>query len=737
MAASTPKVVLNASRDIPFNKLVPSQANVRRIKAGVSIEELADDIARRGLIQSLSVRPVLDGEGAETGTFEVTGGGRRLKALQVLVKAKRLSKTHPVPCVVQTAHGTAAEEDSLAENVQRAPLHPLDQFRAFRTLREERGMSDEEVAAAFFVTPQVVRQRLKLTAVSEKLLDLYAEDELTLEQLMGFTVSTDHARQEQVWEALSRGYNKEPYLIRRMLTEGKVSAAERRAVFVGAEAYQAAGGTIARDLFQQDAGGWFEDVPLLDRLVDEKLQAEVDKVVAEGWKWVEVARDFPWGHAQGLRRVFPTVEPLSEDEEQRLAALREEMDRIETEHAGTGEDLPEEVDQRLGEIEAEIASLEERPGVLDPQDVAIGGAYVSLSHEGRVRIERGYVRPQDEPAPEVASSREPTRGADGGTVGSGESADVAERAEIATGGAPAPAVEEDDGDPGRPLSERLLTELTAQRTLALREAMANGPDVAFVAVLHALALRTFYGQQAYDPASCLEIEARSALLSGSPGGEVNFDDVPAAQALARMHEAWGMELPRKSGELWDCLLDLDSDSRSSLFAYCAARTINAVHRPYDQRRAARAHATQLAEALALDMGEQWTPTVANYLGRVTKSQILAAVRQAKGEAAAQLIDHLKKSDMAQEAERLLAGTGWLPAILRTPGLGEPEREADVDEVSGAAASEDASAVLEDGGPGAPTDGGLPAFLEADEDAEPAQDDQSRAGVDPGYGVAAE
>src|SRR5215211_7128099 len=100
------KIVLNASRDIPFNKLVPSQANVRRIKAGVSVEELAEDIARRGLIQSLSVRPLLDGEGAETGTFEVTGGGRRLRALQILVKAKRLSKTHPVPCVVQTAHGT-------------------------------------------------------------------------------------------------------------------------------------------------------------------------------------------------------------------------------------------------------------------------------------------------------------------------------------------------------------------------------------------------------------------------------------------------------------------------------------------------------------------------------------------------------------------------------------------------------------------------------------------------------
>ncbi|MFX6214044.1 DNA-binding protein, partial [Acinetobacter baumannii] len=77
----------------------------------------------------------------------------------------------------------SAEEDSLAENSQREPLHPLDQFLAFQTLREQ-GQGDEAIAARFFVTPAVVRQRLKLAAVSEKLLALYAEDELTLDQLM-------------------------------------------------------------------------------------------------------------------------------------------------------------------------------------------------------------------------------------------------------------------------------------------------------------------------------------------------------------------------------------------------------------------------------------------------------------------------------------------------------------------------------------------------------------------------
>src|SRR4030095_15051652 len=117
------KIVLSASRDIPLNKLVLSQANVRRIKAGVSVEELAEDIARRGLLQSLSVRPVLDGEGQETGTYEVPAGGRRFKALQLLVKQKRLAKTAPVPCLVKT--DGVGEEDSLGGRTTREGLDTL------------------------------------------------------------------------------------------------------------------------------------------------------------------------------------------------------------------------------------------------------------------------------------------------------------------------------------------------------------------------------------------------------------------------------------------------------------------------------------------------------------------------------------------------------------------------------------------------------------------------------------
>jgi ParB family transcriptional regulator, chromosome partitioning protein len=285
------KITLASTRDIPFNKLVLSQANVRTIKTGVSIEELAEDIARRGLLQSLYVRPVKGADGKETGIYEVPAGGRRYRALERLAKDKRLAKTAPVPCIVKDEG--IAEEDSLAENTQREALHPVDQFRAFKTLIDK-GLSEEEIAARFFVTPAVVKQRLRLVAVSEKLIAAYIAEEMTLEQLMAFTVVDDHARQEQVWEAVQQGWNKDPWYIRRLLIEGAVSAADRRAVFVGIDAYREAGGTVTRDLFTDDGGGWLQDPALLDRLANEKLKAEADKLAEEGWKWIEAAIDFPY-----------------------------------------------------------------------------------------------------------------------------------------------------------------------------------------------------------------------------------------------------------------------------------------------------------------------------------------------------------------------------------------------------------------------------------------------------------
>ena len=204
----------------------------------------------------------------------------------------------------------------------------------------------------------MVRQRLKLAAASPALLDAYAEGAMTLDQLMAFCVSDDHARQEQVWATIQRGWNKEPHTIRRMLTEGAVRASDRRACFVGLEAYEAAGGIVMRDLFRDDDGGWLQDPALLDRLVAEKLARKADAIRAEGWKWVEAAPDFPYGHRHALRPL-PSTNPLSEAEQAAFDALKGEYDALEAQY-GEAAELPEAVEARLAEIEATIPIIRQR-----------------------------------------------------------------------------------------------------------------------------------------------------------------------------------------------------------------------------------------------------------------------------------------------------------------------------------------------------------------------------------------
>lgn len=642
---TTTKAGASELRDIPLSKLVPSGANVRRTGCDAGIEELAESIAAHGLLQSLSVRPVTDGGGQETGRYEVIAGGRRLAAMKLLAKRKGMAKSAPVPCLVQAAG--EAEELSLAENVVREQLHPADQFEAFRRLHEQHGLGAEEIAARFGVTPAVVRQRLRLGAASPVLLGLYREGALNLDQLMAFCVTDNHARQEQVWESLS--WNKEPSLIRRLLTEAHVAARDRRAAFVGVEAYEAAGGVILHDLFAEDGGGWLADPALLDRLVMEKLEAAAREVAAEGWKWVQPLAEFPYGYATGMRRVWPLPPDLSEDEQVRLGVLSEEHESLAAEYESADE-LPAEIAERLAALEAAIEPLSARR--YDPEEVAHAGAFVTLDTYGALRIERGLVRPEDEPRPEPGEA-------------SGRSYDgmAEQHAEVTCARELTSDDEADEPDGLTPLSDRLVAELTAHRTAALREALAADPDTALVALTHALTLAAFY-PDGHDPGSCLEIEPTSAGLRGHAPG---IDDTPASRALALRHDQWARQMPRERTELWVFVAGLDHDSRIDLLAYGVARTVNAMQVAWDRRPRALAHADALAQAVRLDMAAWWAPTVDGYLGRVTKARILEAVREGVSAEAAERLAGLKKQAMAEEAERLLAGSGWLPAVLRTPG----------------------------------------------------------------------
>lgn len=538
---------------IPLNKLKKSPKNARRTPhSEAAIEAYAASIAAKGILQNLVVEPELDGEGAATGFYFVTiGEGRRLAQL-LRVKRKEIKKTEPIRCIIDTANDP--HEISLDENVTRENMHPADQFEAFKKLAEERGFGADEIAARFGVTPHVVRQRLRLGAVSPKLMQVYRDGELTLEQLMAFAIADDHARQEGVFERLS--YNRDASTIRRMLTETHVAATDRRARFVGIEAYTEAGGSLLRDLFTEDRGGYLEDVELLDLLVATKLDREADTVrAAEGWKWTEVHLDFP--HAHGMRRTYPHPVELSAEDQSALTTAQAAFDRLTEEHQAA-EELADDVDARFGELEADIERLEAKRQAYDLEDVARGGAFVILNHDGTIRIERGFIRPADEkPQAETAEGSDAQAPNEGGET-NGETVQGDDGDEV--------VAEEEDAD--RPLSDGLVRDLTAHRTLGLRLNLSEQPETAIVAVTHALAAQIFYlGADAH----VVGIQPVKTDLAAHADG---IEDTPAGKAWADRHANWARQMPRDVTGLWTFVAELDHDSRMAAVGAAAARVGN-------------------------------------------------------------------------------------------------------------------------------------------------------------------
>ena len=669
----TTKITLTGGRDIPFSALRLSQANVRRIQDGLSIEELAEDIARRGLLSSLSVRPMLDEQGQETGLFEVPAGGRRFRALERLVKQKRLAKDAPVPCIVRT--DGLAEEDSLAENVQRLGLHPLEQFYAFKTLADK-GLSEDDIAARFFVPTQVVKQRLKLATVSPVILDAYQAGTIALEIVMAFTVNPDVDRQASVFNDLSTRRDLGVYRIKRALTESTIAADDKRVRYLTLDAYVEAGGTVLRDLFTDDNGGWLSDPALLDRLVPEKLTAAAHIIQAEGWKWVEVAIDFAYALTFQMDELVPEIPMLSDNDSTRLKAAIDEYNAILAAEQDSGEDMPDAAAERAAELETIIHDLENPAPVYKPEDVAIAGAFVSLNREGDLRIERGYVRPEDrrpEPNPPVDSEASDADTLDPDEFDETELQHEQTDDDAATSATQEPLEPEDTTV--RPLPDSLHRELTAYRTLALRDALGRNPAIAMTALLHKLCRDAFFPNSLLDG---LEVRVTSASLA-MVGGQ-DLKDSLAAESIASRHAAWRGILPKDETALWSFLCDLSDDSRAQLLAHLIAPSLNALYEPaakpgYNGPSAASVQhrlrdADRIAEAVGLDLvAIGWTPTVDNYLGRVPKPRILLAVAEGCGAEAATRIEGLKKLDMATEAEALLKPTGWLPDPLR--GLGRP------------------------------------------------------------------
>jgi ParB family chromosome partitioning protein len=371
-----------------------------------------------------------------------------------------------------------------------------------------------------------------------------------------------------------------------------------------------------------------------------------------------------------MRRTYPHPVELSAEDKSALEAAQTEFDCL-TEQHQTADELPDDVDARFGELEAEIERLEAKQQSYDPDDVARGGAFVILNHDGAVRIERGFIRPADE-KPQSEAEQTVEASVEGDPEGADDQAGQDESGE----GGGAADEEEDDC----PLADVLVRDLTAHRTLGLRLNLSEQPDIAIVAVTHALAAQIFYfGADAH----VVGIQPIKTDLAGHADG---IEDTPAGKAWADRHANWARQIPRDVTSLWAFVAGLDPDSRMALFAHCVALTVNAVKLPWERRPRALATADRLAEAVSLDMAGYWRPTVRSYFGRVTKARILEAVCEGVSGEAAERMAHMKKVDMAEAAEQLLAAADWLPSLLSTAKPQE-QSEASTDGQGGDAYSE--------------------------------------------------
>ena len=356
-----------------------------------------------GLLENLVARA---DEPAEDGAerFAVVAGGRRLAALEGARRGRHgLNADHPVPCKI-AANGDAGEL-SLAENVIRIAMHPADQVVAFsRCSRRTAPPSPPSPRASASPSAWWSSGSGSATAAPE-LLDAYRTDEIDLETLKAFSVTTDHDRQRAIWEKVSgQGYRPAAWQVKRLLTEERVPAGAPMARFVGVAAYEAAGGPVLRDLFadEHEHGVWLEDPALLIELAMKKLQAAADEL-ATRWKWAEAMADVDWSATARFGRIHPEPGEPTDEEKAEIEKLRTRHDElVNMDEDQWTDELVEEaeaIEPRLDEIEAEVDSRAR----FKREDFAIAGCIATIGRDGSLQVIQGLVKPEDMPKPAQAA----------------------------------------------------------------------------------------------------------------------------------------------------------------------------------------------------------------------------------------------------------------------------------------------------------------------------------------------
>ena len=440
-----------------------SPLNQRRVKPS-AVEAMADDIEAHGLLQNLVAYE-------DEGLLWVFAGGRRYRALKILVKRKRIKSSDTFPVELRTKE--EAIELSLAENFQREDMHPADSIRAFAALRDT-GMDAEEIAARFGQAVSFVYKMLRLSALAPALIDLIAKDQLSLEAARALTLTDDHSQQMKVWKAA----NGHAHTIRRMLTTENVDTTSGPFLFVGREAYEAKGGTITVDLFSQGAEGFADDPELVRELAEEKLDALADEYRAIGWHEVRAALERPYDlYMKGS--MYPATREPTDDEATRLTAIDAEIEAI---AEAEGEDR-----ERIDPLSDERDAITEGLRAFNREQVAVGGVALWVAHDGS--LGKSFYRAKAEPKPKANH--------DG----------------------PVPLY-----------SNSLFADLTRIKTRIVQEAVAADPALALDIVLDSLAGQLLHGAHSYQMA--IEVQAKAVATAVSDELMATSDVRPVEDMMA-------------------------------------------------------------------------------------------------------------------------------------------------------------------------------------------------------------
>lgn len=640
---------------IPLNKLVISPKNVRKTPATEDQDaELYASIKETGLKQNLLVHKV----GAK---FHVHAGGRRLAALNKLAEDKIIKPNHPISCSIEDPD--QAEDTSAAENMIRAAMHAADQFEAFAALRKK-GRTEDEIAKRFGITNDLVRRRLKLASVSPDLMQIFRDGEMSLDCIMAFTLTDDHARQVEAWEVVKQHYNPSPHSIRNQLTQKSYSGSSKLALFVGIDAYKQAGGSVIEDLFAERDAMHLEDPDLLEKMATDKLQGLAEEA-AKTWKWAEACLDVDYDSFRPYGRVYPG--PLDPDPklETELAKLQTRQDTLESDYDEETwtEELQEE-EQTIWARIREIEAIQEANVAYTVEDHKVAGCIVSISHNGEPRLETGLVRPEDIPKPvetDVEVDAEDGATSEGDNSPSGPAIELP--AAMSRPDVPLNATDAARKAQGMPRS--LADDLRATRHQIIRAHLAADYGTAYDVMLYAMVISVLGSYRSQSP---LDLSLRPATTTASR--EVLKDTI-AERMLDALNDglniAW---MEAKAPEDLAQLSALPEPDKQALFAWCAAYALN---QQLSNDTGASAVIEAIGSRLNVDVAACWRPTADTYWGRVKKDHALDMAKALIDDRWADDKSGLRKAEIAKAMEQAFCDTPQEAAGLTAQAAAKTSR----------------------------------------------------------------